>query len=330
MDSLSTIGENHGMTRYELHHANCFEWLKDQPANSFHGVCTDPPFGIVEFLPHEMAKMRSGRGGVWRLPPTIGGSKRDPLPRFTTLSDKEREHVQVYFRELGEALHPVLVPGAHILLAGTPMLQHLVQMGFAEAGFEVRGAIMRLYRGFRGGDRPKLAEAEFPEVCVTPRGNYEPWMLFRKPIGERTVAENLRRWGTGALRRIAVDQPLPDIIQSGKTPQIEESVFNHPTMKPQHLLRILARSLLPTGEGRILEPFAGSGSTIAACEAIGYDSVGIEVDDEYFTALEPNIAALSALYPTFKGQRLELDPQSDQLSNKRQQRSQRGIQSALL
>lgn len=294
------------MSHYDIHHANCFEWLKDQPANSFHGVCTDPPFGIVEFLPHEMTKMRSGRGGVWRLPPTIGGSQRDPLPRFTTLSAQEREHVRVYFRELGEALLPVLVPGAHIILAGTPMLQHLVQMGFAEAGYEVRGAIMRLYRGFRGGDRPKLAENEFPDVCVTPRGNYEPWMLLRKPISERTVANNLRRWGTGALRRIAIDQPFPDVIQSGKTPQIEEAIFNHPTMKPQHLLRILARSLLPVGQGRILEPFAGSGSTIAACEAIGCESVGIEVDDEYFAALPANISALSALYPHFKGQSLDI------------------------
>jgi len=50
--------------------------------------------------------------------------------------------------------------------------------------------LVRLYYGFRGGDRPKNAEAEFPEVCVSPKGAYEPWMLFRKPIGERTVAEN--------------------------------------------------------------------------------------------------------------------------------------------
>jgi DNA modification methylase len=292
---------------YILHHNNCFEWLREQKDNSLHAVCTDPPFGIVEFLPHEMTKMRAGRGGVWRLPPTIGGSVRAPLPRFTTLSPAEREHVRTYFREFGEEVIRVLTPGAHVLLAGTPMLQYLVQDGMAAAGFEARGAVMRLYRGFRGGDRPKLAEAEFPEVCVTPRGNYEPWMLFRKPISERTVSDNLRKWGTGALRRLNVDQPFPDIIQSGKTPAVEEAIFDHPTMKPQHLLRILARALLPLGEGVVLEPFAGSGSTIAACEAIGYDSIGIEVDDQYFAGLDRNIELLSAMYPTFKGQRLELD-----------------------
>ncbi len=291
---------------YEIHHANSFEWLKNQPANSFHAVCTDPPFGIVEFLPHEINKLRTGRGGVWRIPPAIGGSVRSPLPRFTILSAQEREHVRTYFRELGELLLPVLVPGAHVFLAGTPMLQFLVQAGMAEAGFEVRGAVMRLYRGFRGGDRPKLAEAEFPDVCVTPRGTYEPWMLFRKPIAEKTVAQNLRVWGAGGLRRLNFDQPLPDAIQSSKTPALEEAVSDHPTMKPQHLLRILARSLLPVGEGRVLEPFAGSGATIAACEAIGYHCIGVEVDDEYYAALERNIAALAALYPDFRGDALAM------------------------
>lgn len=305
------------MILFEIHHQSCFDWLRQQPENSLHGVCSDPPFGIVEFLPHEMDKLRRGRGGVWRLPPTIGGSKRAPLPRFTILSEKELKHISSYFKEFGEVLMPSLVPGAHVFLAGTPMLQHLVQRGMADAGFEVRGSVMRLYRGFRGGDRPKLAEKEFPEVCVTPRGTYEPWMLFRKPIDQRTVAMNLRKWGTGALRRVNIDQPLPDTIQSSKTPKIEEAISSHPTLKPQYLLRILCRSLLPLGEGKILDPFCGSGSTIAACRAIGYESVGIEVDDIYFSTLENNILMLSALYPNWTGESLIPPTENDRPKVKR-------------
>ena len=306
------------MTTYRIYHANCFDWLKEQAPNSIHGVCTDPPFGIVEFLPHEMAKLRKGRGGVWRLPPTIGGSQRNPLPRFTTLSSEEREHVHVYFREFGECLLPALVPGAHVFLAGTPMLQHLVQSGMAQAGYEVRGAVMRLYRGFRGGDRPKLAEQEFEDVCVTPRGAYEPWMLFRKPISERTVAHNLRVWGTGGLRRLTTDQPLPDIIPSNKTTAAEEAISKHQTLKPQHLLRILVHSILPLGTGMVLDPFAGSGSTIAACQAIGYDSIGIEIDDEYFSSLKENIEALSVMYPNCRGNSLEapMDTQANKTARR--------------
>lgn len=292
------------MADYKVYHQNCFEWLEKQPACSIHGVCTDPPFGIVEFLPGEIAKLREGRGGIWRLPPNIGGSQRAPLPRFTTLSEDKLNHVYKYFCRFGKILLPVLVPGAHVFIAGTPILQHLVQRGMKDAGFEVRGAVMRLYRGFRGGDRPKLAEKEFKEVCVTLRGTYEPWMLFRKPIEERTVALNLRKWSAGGLRRVTSNQPLPDTIYSGKTPKIEASIASHPTLKPQTLLRILCRSLLPLGKGTILDPFCGSGSTIAACMAISYSSIGIELDEVYYGELQSNIAALSALYPDYNGDRI--------------------------
>src|SRR5438552_1226048 len=95
------------------------------------------------------------------------------------------------------------------------------------------------------------AEKEFPEVCVTPKGAYEPWMLFRKPISEKTVAGNLRRWQTGGLRRLSTDKPLPDVIPSGRTPDREEAISDHPCAKPQHLMRIVVRALLPLGEGPV-------------------------------------------------------------------------------
>ncbi len=237
------------MSLYKLHHADCFDWLRECPPQSIHAVCTDPPYGVLEFTGKEVAKLRAGRGGVWRLPPTIGGSKRDPLPRFTVLSDAQRQEVKRFFHEWSKLLLPALVPGAHVCIAGNPMLQHLVQAALAEAGYEVRGAVMRMYYSFRGGDRPKNAEREFPEVCVTPKGAYEPWMLFRKPIECRTVADNLRKWGTGGLRRMGVDKPLADSIPSGRTPDIETRISAHPCLKPQHFMRIIVRALLPLGTG---------------------------------------------------------------------------------
>ena len=252
-------------------------------------------------------KLRAGRGGVWRLPPKVGGSHRDPLPRFTVLTEEQKQHLRIYFRDWGRLLLHCLVPGGHVCVAGHPILQHHIQGAMTEAGFEVRPAIMRLYYSFRGGDRPKNAETEFPEVCVSPKGAYEPWMLFRKPIEAKTVAENLRQWKAGALRRLSLDKPLPDAIPSGRTPKREEAISNHPCLKPQHFMRIIVRSLLPLGEGTILDPFMGSGSTIAAAEAIGYVSTGLELDSEYFNLAKKSIPRLAALYPDFKGEELEMD-----------------------
>jgi hypothetical protein len=51
----------------------------------------------------------------------------------------------------------------------------------------------------------------------------------------------------------------------------------------------------------------GSGSTIAAAKAVGYDSVGIELDGEYFKLAEHSIPRLAALYPDFTGQELQMN-----------------------
>ena len=94
---------------YHLHHANCFDWLRECPRQSLHAVCTDPPYGLLEFTEKEVSKLRAGRGGVWRLPPTIGGSKRDPLPRFTVLKDAQKKNLAQFFYDWSRLLLPALV-----------------------------------------------------------------------------------------------------------------------------------------------------------------------------------------------------------------------------
>src|SRR6266581_3391458 len=68
---------------------DCLTWLERQPTNSVHAVVTDPPYGLVEYSEIEQRKLRAGRGGVWRIPPSFDGSKRSPLPRFTVLNQKD-------------------------------------------------------------------------------------------------------------------------------------------------------------------------------------------------------------------------------------------------
>ncbi len=56
---------------------------------------------------------------------------------------------------------------------------------------------------------------------------------------------------------------------------------NHPTVKPLKLLEYLLKLIAPPKDALILDPFAGSGSTIVAAKKLGIDSVGIEIDEEY-------------------------------------------------
>jgi site-specific DNA-methyltransferase (adenine-specific) len=136
-------------------------------------------------------------------------------------------------------------------------------------------------------------------------------MLFRKPISEKTVAENLRRWQTGALRMLAQGRPIPDVIESFKTPAAERALADHPSLKPQHLLRIFVRMLLPLGQGVVMDPFMGSGSTLAAASCLGVDAVGMELDETFFRLAKNAIPLLASLYPQMKGQSLDCVPNAD-------------------
>lgn len=281
-------------TLYSLHHADAFEWLRDAPANSVHAVVTDPPYGVVEYTPEQLAKRRAGHGGLWRIPPSFDGAVRQPVPRFTALTEADHCGLRTFFSDLADALLPVLVPGAHVFIATTPVISHFVYEPLIRAGFEKRGEIVRIVKTLRGGDRPKNAHAEYPGVNVTPRGSWEPWGLFRKPI-EGRVQDNLERWKTGGLRRISDDAPFRDVIECAPARGLERDIGQHPSLKPQLLMRQLVHAALPLGEGVILDPFMGSGSTIAAASALRLRSIGIETDQIFFDLAVQAIPALADL-----------------------------------
>lgn len=56
---------------------------------------------------------------------------------------------------------------------------------------------------------------------------------------------------------------------------------HHPTVKPLSLMKYLINLIMPPTNGLLLDPFAGSGSTIVAATSLGYDSIGIELQKEY-------------------------------------------------
>lgn len=253
------------------------------PENSLHAIVTDPPYGVKEYDFDQIEKRANGNGGVWRIPPSFDGHTRQPLPRFTALNAKERKQISQFFVEWGKVAVHALRPGGHVFLATNAFLSQIVFAALIEGGLEFRGELIRLVRTFRGGDRPKNAETEFPHVSSLPRGGYEPWGIFRKPIPYgMKVSDCLRKYQTGGLRRTPDDKPFSDVIVSGRTPQKEKEIASHPTLKPQSFLRQVAHAALPLGVGIIADTFMGSGSTVAAAESLGLQAIGIEQYADYF------------------------------------------------
>lgn len=280
--------------KYEICLADCLDWMDSRARNSVHAIVTDPPYGLKEYTAEEKSKLRRGKGGVWRIPPSFDGCTRSPLPRFTVLTDDERDRLRRFFSEFARRALRVLVPGAHLFIATNPLLSHLVYLPLLESGFEKRGEIIRLVQTLRGGDRPKNAHREFSSVTVMPRSAWEPWGLFRKPC-EGRVQDNLRKWKTGGLRRISEHVPFCDVVPSAPTRPEERLISPHPSLKPQAFMRQIVRAALPLGLGVVFDPFMGGGSTIAAAISVGYQSIGIEIDSRFFDTAAKAIPKLVAL-----------------------------------
>lgn len=68
----------------------------------------------------------------------------------------------------------------------------------------------------------------------------------------------------------------------------EDRKNNHPTVKPIALMEYLIKMVTPKG-GIVLDPFAGSGSTLVAAKQNGYQYIGIELTEEYIPIINARL-----------------------------------------
>lgn len=135
------------------------------------------------------------------------------------------------------------------------------------------------------------------------RPAFEPIVVARKVL-EGTVAENVLQYSVGALNidatRAGADGKWPPNVavgnadvdspvqyptftfysKAGKTERPLVDGVKHPTVKPVDLMRWLVRLVTPPG-GTVLEPFAGSGTTVDACVRERRKCIAIEREAEY-------------------------------------------------
>ena len=106
-------------------------------------------------------------------------------------------------------------------------------------------------------------------------------------LPERSVGAK----GNGLARRCATcDASVIDGCECSDRTFINPTRQNHhPTVKPLALMRWLVRLVTPPG-GTVLEPFAGSGTTLMACVLEGFNGVGIEMTDEYLPIIRARVA----------------------------------------
>lgn len=84
----------------------------------------------------------------------------------------------------------------------------------------------------------------------------------------------------GAIKPLTWEDDGTRIVRSVMKVRSTHHAAIHPTEKPLTLLDPLIAYACPVG-GLVIDPFAGSGSTLDAARAIGRRAIGIEADERY-------------------------------------------------
>ena len=398
---------------YTLHHGDCLEVLQTLPDNSVDSIVTDPPAGIA-FMNMQWDKDKGGRD-VWiawmekvakeclRVIKPGGHALVWSLPRTSHWTGTAWENAgweprdKIYFL-FGTGFPKSMNIGKQIdKMRGATRAVVGYQQAIGNAkGKGAAGHYANALSGVVGYDvvkdgwditAPATEEAKQWDGWGTGlKPASEEWWLFRKPISEATIADNVLHWGTGGLNidgcRVegappSVPQPVfksptgsiynmktgegrngemsqasgrwpanvvhdgsdevvgmfPDTLpakQAERGKGIDGSTFRHksgelhgvrghndsggsaarffygakasvrdrdeglsksntttranihPTVKSTELMRYLCRLITPP-HGIVLDPFAGSGSTGKGALKEGFQFIGIEMDEEYYT-----------------------------------------------
>jgi site-specific DNA-methyltransferase (adenine-specific) len=215
------------MSNWTLYEGDCFEVMRELPDNSVDAIVTDPPYGlsrepdIEEVLRHWLAGDDYYRRGGGFMGKTWDSFVPGPVVwREVCRVVKPGGHILCF-----AGTRTVDLMGISLRLGGFEIrdcLQWLYGSGFPKsldiskaidkklgAEREVIGVCKRAgkeigtYGAFEGNNKitvpatPEAQEWEGWGTALKPAN--EPIVLARKPLSEKTIAENVMKWGTGGL-----------------------------------------------------------------------------------------------------------------------------------
>lgn len=289
---------------------DCREKLKDLPDDFISACITDPPYNY-EFIGHKWdeteiqrrkERVKDSKTLVKNIP---YGSGLAGGVRNKRWYEKNRNNILEYENwcyEWALELYRVCKPGATVLVFNSTRTIAHVQVALEKVGFYARDIVV--YRRASGipkgiNMQKKLEEKGFenPEQmegwhsCL--RSEWEAICVLQKPLSNN-YTETLLEYGTGLFYTKMDDGGFQsNILENIKRDKASD--YNiHCTVKPLDLMKKLVDIFVPRTKGSIvLDPFAGSGTTLVAAKQAGLDYIGIEVEPTYIEIIEKRLADVS-------------------------------------
>ena len=290
----------------QIVHGDCITLLPKVESESVHLILTDIPYGIGredwDVLHENTNSAYLGTSPAQTKAGAIFGKRGKPINGW---SEADRQIPHEYYEWCSswasECLRVLKPGGAAIVFAGR-RYAHRCIAALEDAGFLFRDMLawlrssaphraQRLSAVFdRRGDYENSESWEGWRVGNL-RPVFEPIQWFSKPykIGT-TITDNVLEFGIGAFNEEAFkayavrpDNVLRIGFESG-----ERGL--HPTQKPVQLMEALIALTTKPGQ-TVLDPFAGSGSTLVAAKHLDRHFIGFELSAEYADIARDRLSA---------------------------------------
>jgi site-specific DNA-methyltransferase (adenine-specific) len=192
-------------------------------------------------------------------------------------------------------------PGAPVAVFSSTRTVAHVQVALERAGFYARDCLVyRRHAGIPKGlnAAAKLRKADDPAAeqwegwHSALRSEWEAICLVQKPLAQNYIT-TIREHGVGLFKAEFGDGKFQSNIIEGIAREVDERYRLHCTPKPLAIMEYLVELLVPeSGDQVVLDPFAGSGTTLVAAENLGRSWIGIEIVDAYCSLIERRLADL--------------------------------------
>lgn len=286
---------------------DCREQLRQFPEASISACITDPPYNY-EFIGHKwdateaerrIARVQTKNTLVKHIPYGSGLAGGVRNAGWYKKVNKNIQDYQEWCYEWANEVFRVCKPGAVAAAFNSTRTMAHVQVAFERAGFYTRDCIVyRRPSGIPKGLnlRAKLEKNSMPEAeqwdgwhsCL--RNEWEAIVIVQKPLKNNYV-DTVLEYGTGLFHTANSNGSFQsNIIEN--VPRDKNERFNvHCTVKPLALMeKLIDLFVPPSKDSTVLDPFAGSGTTLVAAKNLGRNYVGIEIVPSYINIIERRLS----------------------------------------